>query len=296
MRANGCRLTVSGLSVSGPDTLNGSEGNPRPFIEARKEVVAVPDIDIGVDNIVAAESEELVSLPTLRIGLPTVELGRLVYHEPTIEQSAQRPPAVTPLPESPFLQLHELIQEHEETQPGNAAMPAQTLEDTQGFLTFSPSPDLTFTDSWEAIPKESETISRSGLERSDELVPIPVHSEVEYLESEITVPTQPSSSEGSKKKSKKARRREAKMRKLFQDVSGPSAVVTQTLGIGEEQSGVSTITEEHFVQHDPILVPDTTSYINKTVASLVHERGITEVGLFAGIESSEHMQANDLAE
>lgn len=308
MRANGCRLAVSELPVSSPDTLDGFKGNPRPSTEARKEAAAVPDTtDIAVDNVVAAEPEELDLLPgspTLHIALPAVELGSPVYHEPAIEQNQQpteRLPALTPLPESPFPQLHEPIQEHKETQPGNTVTPAQTLEDTQGYPTSSPSPNLTFTHSWEAVPKEFETISYSGLEKPDELVPIPVHSEVdqihdEYVESGITAPTLPSSSEGSKKKSKKARRREAKMKKLFQDISGPSAVVTQTPGISEEQSGVSTIREEHSVQHDPILVPDTTLYINKTVTSLVHERGITEVGLFAGIESSEHMQANDLAE
>lgn len=303
MRANGCRPTVSELPVSSYDTFSGSEGDLRPSFEARKEIVAVPDIDVGLGNVVAEELVLLPRSPTLHIVIPTVEPGRLVYHEPATEQDQQPMgglPALTPL-ESSFPQLDELIREREETQPGNTVTPDQTLEDTQGYLTSSPSPDLTFTDSWEAVPEEFESVSRSGLEKPDELFPIPVRSEVdqiydEYVEPGITVPTQPSSSEGSKKKSKKTRRSEAKMRKLFQDISGPSAVVTHTPGIGEKQSGVSTITEEHFMQHDPILVSDATLSINMTVASLVHERGITEVGLFAGIEGSAHMQANYLAE
>lgn len=307
MRANGCRLTVF-LSVSSPDTFvehDETKESPRSSIEAQKEIAAAPDTNTGVDNIVTAELEELVLLPispTLHIALPAVELGRPAYHEAAIEQDKQhteRLPALTTLSESPFPPLYELTQEHEETQLENMATPAPALEDSQGFPAFLPSwSTLSSTSTYlgKAIAQGFEaTILRPSPEKLDKLVADPEVDQIsdEYGESEVTMPMQPSSSSEPKKKSKKARRREAKMRKLFQDISGPSTGMAQAPAIDEESPAVSTTTEEPFLQHDPILMPDTTSYINKTMAPLVHERGITEVGLVGRIESSEHMQAND---
>lgn len=304
VRANGCHLTVS-LSVSSPDAFvecDETKETPRPSIEAQEEAAAAPDINIGMDNIVTAELEESVLLPispTLHIALPAVELGRPTYHEAAIEQDKQhteKHPALTTLSESPSPPLYELIQEHEETQP---ATPIPALEDSQGYSAFLPSwSTLSSTSTYlgKAIAQGFETtISRPSPEKPDKLVAHPDSDQIsdEYVESEITVPMQPSSSSEPKKKSKKARRREAKMRKLFQDISGPSTGVAQAPAIDEEPSVVSTTTEEPFLQHDPILIPDTVSYVNRTVTPLVHERGITEVGLVSRIESSEHMQAND---
>lgn len=292
------------LPVSFPDTLDEREEDIETTQStAQKEATVTLGIEVSIDNTntVATDIQELVSVsrfPTPEIELPAVELGRPTSHELAIErdqqhsQDTEKPLVFTALPESTFPFQRELTQEHEEReelQLGTIVPPVPTFKDIQGYPTTS-------VQSVEATPKALQTTTpRLSPEEPDKLITNLVLSTVdqisdEYVEPESTAPMQPSSPEQQKKKSKRVRRKEAKMRRLSQDVPGPSTGMAGAPSIVEEKSGVSTATEESVVQQGSILVPIAASCVDETVTSLVHEESSAEVELVKGIE---HAQTNN---
>lgn len=276
------------LPVSFLDTLDEREEDKKTTQStARKEVTVTPGIEVSIDNTVTTEFQELVSVsrsPTPEIELHAVELGRPTSRGLAIEkdqqhsQDTEKPLVFTALPESTFPFQRELTQEHEELQLGTIVSLVPTFKDIQGYPTTS-------VQSMATSNALQTTISRSSLEEPDKLVTKLVPSTMGqisdgYVESESTTPMQPSSSEGQKKKSKRLKRKEAKMRRLSQDISGPSIGMACTPSIVEEKFGVSTATEESVVQQG----------VDETVTSFVHEESSAEVELVKGIE---HAQTNN---
>lgn len=291
------------MQVSFPDTLDErGEDIETTQSTARKEATGTLGIEVSIDNTntITTEIQELVSVsrfPTPEIELPAVELGRPTSHELAIEhdqqhsQDTEKPLVFTTLPESTFPFQRELTQEHEEREElrlETIVPPVPTFKDIQGYPTTS-------VQSVEATSKALQTTTpRLSPEEPDKLITNLILSTVdqisdEYVEPESTAPMQPNSPERQKKKSKRVRRKEAKMRRLSQDVSGPSTEIACTPCI-EEKSGVSAHTEESVVQQGSIPVPIAASCVDETVTSLVHEESSTEVELVKGIE---HAQTNN---
>lgn len=274
--------------------------------EAPKETTISTNSDIGVDNTVTAELTSVLRSPIPQIELPAVELGRPISHEPVIGQDQQHNqdtekfPALTAPLERTFHSLHE-PQEHEELQLGNTVSPCPTFEDIQGYPISLPSwstPTSTSVQLVAATSKEPQTtIPRSGLEKLDGLITNLVLSEVNQISDESVEPesalVQPSYIEGQKKKSKRVRRKEAKLRRLLQDTSGPSAGMVQTPSTAGEQYEVSTSIAEPFVEQVSVLVPVTTSYINGAATSFVHEEGSVDVELAGRTGGGEHTHTSD---
>lgn len=257
-------------------------------------------------NTVTAELISVLRSPTPQIELPAVELGRPISHEPVIGQDQQHNqdtekfPALTAPLERTFHSLHE-PQEHEELQLGNTVSPCPTFEDIQGYPTSLPrwsTPTSTSVQLVAATSKEPQmTIPRSGLEKPDGLITNLVLSEVNQISHECveleSALVQPSYIEGQKKKSKRVRRKEAKLRRLLQDTSGPSAGMVQTPSTAGEQSEMSTSIAEPFVEQVSVLVPVTTSYINGAAISFVHEEGSGDVELVGRTGGGEYTHTSD---
>lgn len=290
------------LLVSFPDTLDEREEEDIETTQstARKEAKVTPGVEVSIDNTVTTELQDLVSVSrssTPDIELPAVELGRRISHELAIKQDQQHSQdtektlVFTAIPESTFPFQRELTREHEELQLGTIVLPVSTFEDIQSYPT-------TLVHSVAATSKAPQTtISRSSLEEPDKLITNLALSTMdqildEYVEPDDTTLMQPSSSEGQKKRSKRVRRKEAKMKRLLQDISGPPTGMVRT----KEQSGAPIATEESVMQQGSSLVPVTASCTDETVTSFVHEESSAEVELVKGIEYAQTNYGKNLAE
>lgn len=104
-----------------------------------------------------------------------------------------------------------------------------------------------------------------------------------------SIPMQSSLSEGSKRKSKKARQREKKRRSLQGiDISGTAAAeMIRTPSIAEEATGVSTVTTPSLPESDSL--PVTTTYADEPAVPVVDVENIAEVDA----RNSERMETDE---